>query len=509
MSYQLLPPIQSLLLLGTGVRVGREEREPEVITLPTRSIFHTFSCGKSGYGKSRFLCGLALTMLSRNVPYFLIDPAGDLARLLLQLHIKLGWYSGRKDPFSKLVFLDINAARKKGLYLSYNALQTGYDPHTTAHMVVEAFKRAFPALKGGVMVNVELLLTFSSYVLAANELPLFPYMYYLLSDNTFRARLLCSPAITDSLLIHFFRQHTDPKSGELTIGADPTIKRLLLLCFAPELRYSFGQSRNVLDFPSFLAQGTSVILNLHSPDPEMTRLFGSFVTTAIELAAKARGEIPAEERRGTHALLIDEFQMFSAQSGDSFTHILDECRKYGLYLVLSTQSYKRIPEDIRSALSNTELRIAYRLEEEDAAAVAPLLHFSFNPYLEKQSYTRTPKFYTEAEQRRQHIRAITQLAKREAFVKLPDDRLYRMQTLTVNDPYIDPKMLTRIEEEYFRRYFCSQVTVEAEITKHLQTFGVIPTPIPQSATIKSYDTITTDHITNGEDDAEELDYDDF
>src|SRR5207249_4501512 len=165
-------------------------------------------------------------MLSRNIPFFLVDSAGDLARLLLHQLLALGWFSLQNDPFSKLVYVDLNAARKQGLYLSYNVLRTGHDPHTTAHMVLEAFKRAFPTLKGGTMVNIELLITLSAYMLAANNVSLFPYMYYFLSDYSYRSRLLASPLVTDSLAIHFFQQYTNPKTGELTIGADPTVKRL-------------------------------------------------------------------------------------------------------------------------------------------------------------------------------------------------------------------------------------------------------------------------------------------
>ncbi len=232
MDNQLVRHIQSMLLLGTGVRVSNEQREPEVIALPARNIFHAMVVGKSGYGKSRWLCALALVLLNRRIPFFLIDNAGDLARLLLQQLLSLGWFSGRMDPFSRLLYLDMNTARNRGLYLPFNVLATGHDPYTTADMVVEAFKRAFPALQSGTMINIEVLLKLSSYVLAANKLPLFPYLYYLLTDSSYRSRLLSSPSITDTLVIHFFAQHTNPKTGQLTIGADPTVKRLFTLCFA-------------------------------------------------------------------------------------------------------------------------------------------------------------------------------------------------------------------------------------------------------------------------------------
>jgi hypothetical protein len=510
MSRALSHPVNSVLLVGTGARVGRKERELEPITLPVRDIFHTFCVGKSGYGKSRWLCSLALVLLSRHIPFILIDPAGDLARLLLQLLINLGWFSSQPDPFSRLLYLDMNTARNKGMYLPFNVLATGHDPYTTADIVLEAFRRAFPALKGGVMINIELLLKVCSYVLAVNKLPLFPYMYYLLTDYSYRCRLLSSAAVTDSLVKHFFEQHTHPKTGQLTIGADPTVKRLFNLCFAPAIRFSLGQSRNVLDFPTILANGTSVILNLQSPDPETTRLFGSLVTVSVELAAKARGDIPPSQRRGTHALLIDEFQNFSAQSGESFTVILDQCRKVGLYLVLATQSYTRIPEDVRGALSNTDIRAVFRLDEPDAKAIAPLLNFPINPYLQKPSLTPTPHFYSEAEQKKQHIKAIMRLPKRKSFLKLPDDRLYLMETLTINDPYIDLENQIQIESEYLNRYFVQQNAIEAEIAANLRSAGVDAQSASQPATIaQSYAAQTHDILPEREEDDEEDELDEY
>ncbi len=253
-----------------------------------------------------------------------------------------------------------------------------------------------------------------------------------------------------------------------------------------------------------------MILNLQSPDPETTRLFGSLVTVSVELAAKARGEVPPEQRRGVHALLIDEFQQYVSQSGDSLTHILNECRKFGLYLVLATQSYTRIPASIRGALSNTDIRAVFRLEEPDAAAVAPLLHFPYDPLLEKPSATRTIRYYSEAEQTRQHVKAITRLPKRKAFLKLPDDRLYRMDTLTINDPHINPDIQAGVENEYFRRYFVSQNDVEKEIAAHLRNIGGNSSVISQFDTIPPpYAALKNNILLEGEDDDEEDELDEY
>jgi hypothetical protein len=209
-------------------------------------------------------------------------------------------------------------------------------------------------------------------------------------------------------------------------------------------------------------------------------------------------------------LLIDEFQNFSAQSGDSFTTILDECRKVGLYLILATQSYTRIPFSIRGALSNTDIRAVFRLEEPDAEVVAPLLNFPIYAFLEKPSITETPRFYSEAEQKRRHIRAITKLPKRKAFLKLPDDRLYLMETLTINDPILDSQILSQIEAAYLNQYFVSQADIEAEIAANLRNTEVLaPTNAPFATIPESYAAQTHNILPQGETDANEDELDEY
>jgi hypothetical protein len=253
--------------------------------------------------------------------------------------------------------------------------------------------------------------------------------------------------------IRFFTQHTSPKTGELSLGADPTLKRLFLLAFAPVLRYSLGQSENVLDFRKILTSNTSVIINLNLPDLEAMRLLGCLITVSVETAAKAKGEIPAEKRTGRHVLCIDEFPVFCAQSAEALEQILAQCRKHHLFCVLANQGFDQLPREIRGALHNCDLRVVFKMEEPDAKEAAPLLNFPIDPFLPKPSYTPTPQFYSTAEQKQLHIQAITRLEKREAFLRLPGDRLYRLRPLTVDDPVVDPATLAAVEQEYLRRYF--------------------------------------------------------
>src|SRR3712207_323578 len=118
------------LILGSGTGYGCGSGR-EVIALPADKLMHTWCAGKSGYGKSYWLCSLFVMLLSRGVNSVLIDPSGDLSRLALKQLIALGYFDHHPDPFSKLMYLDLPAALKQDRYLPFNVLNVGHDPFTT------------------------------------------------------------------------------------------------------------------------------------------------------------------------------------------------------------------------------------------------------------------------------------------------------------------------------------------------------------------------------------------
>src|SRR2546423_13499900 len=70
---------------------------------------HGHAIGKSGSGKSYFLASLYIAILQAGFSVTLIDPAGDLAKLILSNLVAMGCYD---DPsfYNRVVFLDIPRA---------------------------------------------------------------------------------------------------------------------------------------------------------------------------------------------------------------------------------------------------------------------------------------------------------------------------------------------------------------------------------------------------------------
>src|SRR2546425_2855275 len=100
------------IILGTGFRVGAQNTERELITLPMRDLHHLHCCGVSGYGKSSFIASFIVMLLSQNIPVFVIDPHGDLAKLVLKLLIHLGYFT-HPAAFDQLIYLDLATAARQ------------------------------------------------------------------------------------------------------------------------------------------------------------------------------------------------------------------------------------------------------------------------------------------------------------------------------------------------------------------------------------------------------------
>ena len=120
-------------------------------------------------------------------------------------------------------------------------------------------------------------------------------------------------------------------------------------------------------------------MNLALPDSDSRRLLASLLTVAAERAALARAGTPAGERGRPHTLIIEEWSDVAAQSGVAVTHLFEQARKFGLGLVLATQTAASLSERVAAAVGNVGTRLVFRLGRADAEEAAGLL-MRHDPY---------------------------------------------------------------------------------------------------------------------------------
>src|SRR3954469_6126587 len=80
---------------------------------------HGHVIGKSKSGKSYFLASLYIQLLQAGYSVTLIDPHGDLAKLILSFLVSMDYF---KTPgaFDKLTYLDFPCAEKLDLFMPFN-----------------------------------------------------------------------------------------------------------------------------------------------------------------------------------------------------------------------------------------------------------------------------------------------------------------------------------------------------------------------------------------------------
>jgi len=449
------------------------------VTLPiARLTEHLHVVGASGTGKSRALAHLTLSLLARGEAVTLLDPHGDTARLVFTALVARGVFA---DPgaYERITYLDLPAAARRGRYAALNILEQPFDAPTTARLVLEALRRVWPTLENGVAPAFENAVLAGVSVLIHHRLPLV-FLHDLLTDATWRGELL--HPITDASVRGFFARLDRWSAREQAQFLESTLRRAFLLSFSPVLRDSLGQETNGLGpFRDRFDRGQSLLVNLALPDSDARRLIGALLAVSIEQGARQRADTPSSLRGRAHTVILDEFADVSSQSGESLLRILEECRKFGVGLVLAHQSGAQLSPRMGSALGAVGTTLAFRLGRADAEAMGRQIGV-MDPTLVKAAHPTgggMPTFMSLDEQREGWVTAIQRLKPRTAFVTRPRGRVARIRTLPLPDPVVDPQALERAEEWYFRHRFTPGVVVEAELANRRAV--LTPSPLVRRA----------------------------
>jgi Type IV secretion-system coupling protein DNA-binding domain len=410
--------------------------------------------GKTGSGKSYFLASLFLALWHAGLPVTLLDPHGDLARVVLSQLTAAGQLT-TEEQRQRLIYLDLPRAQAANRFLPFNYLDQPYDDHAMAEHVAEACRRAWPELAHGAP-TFENILKHAVIALRQNDLPL-TALADLLTDRQWRDTLLME--VTDPQVVRFFHARVDQWGRDEATMKESTLNRADLLTLSPVLRYALGNKRNVLRFRSILDSGTSVIINLAIPSPDTRRLLGCLLTVGMEAAALSRADASTETRRITHHLILDEFSQFMAQSEESLTRMLSETRKYGLFCVMAHQNWSQASDRLKGALQNVGLEIILKAGRPDAEYSARLFG-SVDPDKVKHTVEdeaaeeRThPTYYPLVEQWERQVQAIQRLQVGQAFVRLPSDHVQRVRIPRLPPIIPSRQLLADVDAYYLDRYF--------------------------------------------------------
>jgi len=442
---------------------------------------HKHVIGLTGQGKSKFLAHCFVELVSQGIACSLVDPHSDLADDVL------GMLADRGLADDRLLFIDFG---RRDRFVPFNVLRQPYPDDKVASIMVEACKRVWPALADGNAPMFENVMLAGCHTLIENHLP-FAALPLFISDSRYRARLLAN--VTDPLVVQYFKSTFDRLSIKDQLDqAGSSLRRVFDLVQPHELRYTIGQTENVLDFKAIIDSGRSAIYDLGGLEEQTQKFLGALISHGYEVAALSRADQPERERI-PHHLFLDEFSMFSATTEGALGRILSLARKYKLTLWLAHQTWGQLSDRLANALQNTT-RVAFALGFTDARLMAPNFT-TFDPLAIKfaasdESGKASQQFYGVQDTFEKMATQLQELRPRHIMTRSPEMTrhfwFWRKPTIRISETktptvHTNSTQVAALRERYAQKYLKPREEVTKAVDDLLRTEMETTEPPPGSS----------------------------
>lgn len=393
--------------------------ERQVILNDHDRAVHTYVCGVSGSGKTRFLESLLLQDIAKGHPLCLVDPTGYLYEKTLQA-IAVGIERAESKGFSRrdfvghYCFLDITDPKNP---VRINPLEAQEDE--TAEESIDDFLKAIERLlpetfdaqrrMRRVLRNILLVLAELNH-LPENLRPQLPPSWkypvslrfadkFLYLNDEVRLQLVAAIPMseeTESALL-FWRDFTTWAGVYQNDFRNSSLNTLDYITNDVLVRRFFYTDRSTIRVSEMLRLGKSLFCHF-PPSGSLSgaRLLGKFLATKLQRCAYRRSR---SEREKSYYLYMDEFHQFVDQE---FADATTNLRQFGLRLVNAHQSQNQPPFHtaegkalLQTIRANSQVKAIFRVDREDAESLSKELFV-----LSQQRLNfRVQKFsWTESEQ---------------------------------------------------------------------------------------------------------------
>ncbi len=323
---------------------------------------HCFVCGATGTGKSTLIENMIAGDLDEGHGVCLLDPHGDLCERVLRaipperIDDVMVIDPGDRGYAAGLNFLECDDGDRRQITFISNEIMKVFDRLYDLRIVGGPMFEQY--MRNALMLVMDSELPGGSLM----DVPL------VFEDDRFRERL--KNRCRDAAVVRFWNRQAERAGGEASLAnmAPYVTSKLNQFTSNAVLRPIMGQARSTIDFRAAMDEGRIVLINLSKGAlGELdSRLLGTLITGKILTAALRRRGDSKSPRPFT--LYLDEFQNFTT---DTAAHMLSELRKYGLQLVLATQTLSQLavgpPAGVLEAvLGNCGSLLLFRLGVLDA-----------------------------------------------------------------------------------------------------------------------------------------------
>lgn len=367
-SRQLEPPVELPAATGETAMLGttayRGELRPFGM-LPDDRRRHLAILGKTGMGKTTLLQSLITADIQAGRGVGIVDPHGDLAETILA--------AVPRSRTNDVILFDAADAKYPVAFNPLACSQRHQRP-LVAGAILSTFKKLYGDSWGPRLEHILRNTLFTLLDLPGASLLLVPR---LLTDGRFRSETL--QRTTDPVVREFWEREFAQLPPKLQAEATaPVLNKVGQFLTNPVLRNILGQPKSRLDLRTAMDDGKILLVNLSKGrlGEDASTLLGSFLITAVQLAAMSRADVD-ESRRRDFYLYVDEFGCFATEA---FAGILSEARKYRLNLTVANQYLAQLSEGTLAAVfGNVGSLLAFQLGPQDAETLAEQLGAPVEP----------------------------------------------------------------------------------------------------------------------------------
>ncbi|MBW6431776.1 type IV secretion system DNA-binding domain-containing protein [Patescibacteria group bacterium] len=335
---------------------------------------HMYIIGKTGMGKTKLMENLIINDIKNGEGVALIDPHGESFEFILN-----------RIPKERLKDVVIFNPADTKHPVAFNPMEVIDESLKiqTASGIVGTFKKIFGYSWGP---RLEYIFNYTVLALLDTEGATLLGVVRMLTDKKYRAKIVDN--VKDPVVKKFwtdeFATYNDKFASE---AIAPILNKVGQFISNSLIRNVIGQPKSSFNIRELMDNQKIFLINLSVGRIGETNatLLGSFMITAIHLAAMSRANV-SEETRKDFYFYVDEFQNFATES---FNNILSEARKYRLNLIVANQYLAQIEESgVKDAVfGNIGTMITFRVGAADANELAQ----EFNPPFEAQDIINLPK----------------------------------------------------------------------------------------------------------------------
>jgi len=315
---------------------------------------HMHVIGASGSGKSKFLEWIIRQDIENRQGFCLIDPHGDLYRDIVN-------YSAHHPLLTRelgIILLDPSTPGEP--VVGFNPFQRlDGDVSVQVDRRIDATLRAWGVENTDQTPTLERTLRLIYTVMLEKNLGL-PQVQHLIDFKAREIRAHLIKKLRTPLIEKEWEELQELKAREWRDEVLSAKNRLFKFLTSAALRRFMGVPGRTIDLVDVMDKGKILLVNLAPNSTHFSRanarVFGALLVNEFYESAMRRKKNIFGERQ-PYYLYVDEFQNFVSLDIDD---MLDQTRKFGVFLILAHQRFRQLDENLLDAvLTNCRLKAVF------------------------------------------------------------------------------------------------------------------------------------------------------